>query len=57
LRKQLDRSSDFIAPRELNPEIPFALEKLILRCLDREAEKRYPVTSLLVHDLQSALYV
>jgi serine/threonine-protein kinase len=56
LRKQLDRT-DYIAPRDLNPDIPFPLEKLIVKCLDREPEKRYPVTSLLVHELQSALYV
>ena len=56
LRKLLDRS-EFVAPREHNPDIPFALEKAILKCLERDADKRYPITSLLVHDLQGALYV
>lgn len=56
LRKQLDRT-DFVPPRELNADIPFALEKAILKCLERDSEKRYPVTSLLVHDLRTALYV
>jgi serine/threonine-protein kinase len=57
LRKQLDRSLDFIPPRQLNPDIPAALEKLILKCLEREMEKRYPFMSVLVRDLQAALYV
>lgn len=56
LRKQLDRS-DFIAPRELNADIPAPIEKAILKCLERDADKRYPITSLLVHDLRTALYV
>lgn len=56
LRKQLDRKIDFVPPRELNPDIPFALEKLILKCLEREPDRRYPITSVLVHDLQTTLY-
>ena len=46
-----------IAPRELNPAIPPALEKVVLRCLEREPARRYPFTSVLLHDVQSALYV
>lgn len=57
LRKQLDRSLEFIPPREMNSDIPPALEKIILKCLEREPEKRYPFMSVLVRDLQSALYV
>jgi len=57
LRKQFDRGLDFVAPRELNPEIPAALEKTILKCIEREPDKRYPYMSVLVRDLQSALYV
>jgi serine/threonine-protein kinase len=56
LRKQL-RCEDFVPPRQLNQEIPFALEKAILKCLEREPEKRYPITSVLVHELKTALYV
>ena len=56
LRKQLDRS-EFVSPRDLNPDIPPALEKAILKCLDRDLEKRYPISSVLVLDLKSALYV
>jgi serine/threonine-protein kinase len=57
LRQQLDRSNDFPAPRDLNPEIPPAVEKIILKCLERDPDKRYPFTSVLLFDLQSALYV
>jgi len=57
LRRQLDRTQDFASPRQLNAEIPFALEKAILKCLEREPDKRYPIMSVLVHDLKTALYV
>ncbi len=57
LRKQLDRGIDFVAPRALNPDIPAALEKTILKCLERDMEKRYPFMSVLVRDLQAGLYV
>jgi len=35
LKKQLDRSS-FIPPRQHNPDVPPAMEKVILRCLERD---------------------
>ena len=57
LRKQLDRALGFVMPRELNPEIPAALEKSILKCLEREPDKRHPIMSTLVLELKSALYV
>ena len=57
LRKQVDRAQDFVSPRQLNAEIPFALEKAILKSLEREPDKRYPIMSVLVHDLKTALYV
>ena len=56
LRRQVDRTLDFVSPRELNPDIPPMLERTILKCLERDAEKRYPFMSVLVRDLQSALY-
>jgi eukaryotic-like serine/threonine-protein kinase len=56
LRRELDRS-ELPTPRELNPDIPPALERSILKCLEREPDKRYPIASLLVLELQSALYV
>jgi len=56
LRHMLDRS-DFSAPRQLNPDIPAGLEKVILRCIEREPDKRYPFTGVMVRELQAALYV
>lgn len=55
LRKQLDRS--IVPPRELNPDIPPPLEKSILKCLERDPDSRHPIASVLVHELQTALYV
>jgi eukaryotic-like serine/threonine-protein kinase len=56
LRRQLDRT-DFIPLRELNSEVPPALDRVILRCLDRDPEQRHPNASVLVHELKKALYV
>src|SRR3954469_15098526 len=56
LRGQLDRSA-FRTPRDLNEEIPANLEKVILRCLEKDPDKRYPIASVLVHDLETILYV
>jgi eukaryotic-like serine/threonine-protein kinase len=56
LRKQIDRS-DFIVPRQHNPDIPANLEKVILKCLEREPEKRYHFMSMMARELRAALYV
>ncbi len=56
LKLQLDRS-EFMTPRELNPDIPANLEKTILKCLETDMQQRYPFMSVLVRDLQAALYV
>jgi eukaryotic-like serine/threonine-protein kinase len=56
LSKQVDRT-DFRTPRELNPDIPAALEKVILRCLESEPGRRYPFIGVMVRELQAALYV
>jgi serine/threonine-protein kinase len=56
LAAQMDTSGP-IPPREHNPDIPFALEKVILKCLAREPDRRYPFMSVLVNDLKKALYV
>jgi serine/threonine protein kinase len=56
LHRQLDRSS-FVSPREYNPDMPAALEKVILRCLERDPDRRYPFTGVMVRELQAALYV
>jgi len=56
LRKQLDRSS-FVPPRQYNPDLPATLEKVILRCLEREPERRYPFIGVMTRELEGALYV
>jgi serine/threonine-protein kinase len=43
--------------RELNPDVPPALEKVILKCLEREPERRHPFTGVMLRELQNALYV
>jgi serine/threonine protein kinase len=55
LRKQMERS--VVPPREINGEVPAAVEKAILKCLERDPDHRYPIMSVLVHELESALYV
>jgi serine/threonine-protein kinase len=56
LNLQKDRST-FVMPRELNPDIPAPLEKVILKCLEFEPDNRYPIMSSLVHDLKTILYL
>jgi PAS domain-containing protein len=38
-------------PRELNPELPPALEAIILKCLEKDVKKRYPSALALKADL------
>ncbi|MGA3284085.1 MAG: serine/threonine-protein kinase [Verrucomicrobiota bacterium] len=56
LARQLDLSGP-PPPREYNPELPAALEKVVLKCIARDPDRRYPFMSVLVHDLQNALYL
>jgi len=43
--------------REHNPDVPLALEKVVLKCLERDPERRYQFSGVMLRDLQSALYV
>ena len=56
LRQHTDRS-DFVPPRQHNADIPVALERIILRCLESDPARRHAFMSVLVHELQAALYV
>jgi serine/threonine-protein kinase len=56
LAEQLEPAGP-ISPRERNPDVPAALEKIILKCLARDPDKRYPFTGVMLRDLQAALYV
>lgn len=56
LRRQLDRS-EFRTPREVNPDVPPALDRIIVKCLEIDPDARYPFQSVVVRDLERALYV
>jgi len=56
LARQTNRS-DFALPRQLNPDIPVALEKIVLKCIENDPNRRYPFLSVLTRDLKAALYV
>jgi serine/threonine-protein kinase len=56
LNKQLDRSA-FVPPRQHNPDVPAAMEKVILRCLERDPGRRYPFLGLMAREVKAALYV
>lgn len=56
LQRQLDRT-DFVPPRQHNPDLPANLEKVILRCLETQPERRHPVMGVMARDLKAALYV
>ena len=43
--------------RELNADVPPALENVILKCLEREPERRHAFTGVMLRELQNALYV
>jgi serine/threonine-protein kinase len=54
IRKQLDENHEFLSPREHNPDLSVGMEKVILKCLERDPEKRYPHMSVLIRDIQAA---
>jgi len=55
LKKQVDRS-EFMPLRQYNPDLPPALEKIILRCLERDPERRYPFIGVMARELKGVLY-
>jgi len=56
LARQLDLTGP-TPPREYNPDLPAALEKVVLKCIARDPDRRYPFMGVLVRDLQNALYL
>lgn len=56
LQRQKDRS-EFVEPSNFNSDIPAALEKIILRCIENEPNDRHPYMGVLVRELKDALYV
>jgi serine/threonine protein kinase len=57
LKRQTQRGSEFVHPIELNPDIPPDLDKLILKCLQADPEKRYLFMGVVTHELKTILYV
>jgi len=57
LRKQLDEKFTVPPPRQFNEDIPIAVERIILKCLERDQDKRIPNAHVLVTQMQQALYV
>ncbi|MBU6409662.1 MAG: serine/threonine protein kinase [Verrucomicrobia bacterium] len=56
LAAQLDLSNP-IPLREHNPNVPPALEKIVLKCLERDPDRRYLMSGILARELQNALYL
>ncbi len=56
LNHQLDRT-EFVHPRDLNPDIPAPLEKIILHCIETDPGSRYPFIGVMAREVQTALYV
>jgi len=56
LNRQVDRS-DFVPPTQYNTDLPLSLEKVILRCLEQDPERRYPFMGVMARELKAALYV
>jgi serine/threonine-protein kinase len=54
LRKQVDRNYTLTPPRSYNEHITPGLEKLVLKCLERDPDRRYPWMSVVVRDLKLA---
>lgn len=54
LMKQMDSSHRLVGPKQHNPDLSVALDKVIMKCLERDPDKRYPFMSILLRDLQAA---
>ncbi len=56
LKSQLNRNS-FSTPIDANPALPAALNTIIMRCLERDPDARYPYMSVVVRELEKVLYI
>lgn len=55
LKRQLDGSVK--SPLDINPALPPGLAKLVMKCLERDPDRRYPIMSVAVLELKNMLYV
>ena len=53
LKKYANFNTHLRPPRALVPDIPQSIERVILKCLEKEPARRYPAMSLVVRDLQT----
>ncbi len=51
----IDRTVESRAPRKINPQLDFNLERIIMRCLQKNLEKRYQNATELLEDLRTSL--
>ncbi|HEV2695646.1 MAG TPA: serine/threonine-protein kinase [Verrucomicrobiae bacterium] len=40
-----------------NPDVPLALEKVVMKCIESNPDRRYPFCGVMLRELQNALYV
>jgi serine/threonine protein kinase len=57
LRKKTQARGAITPLRQYNDDIPAELQRIVLRCLEHDPDKRYIVTTQLVKELQRALYI
>jgi len=43
--------------RDHNPDVPASLEKVVMKCLERDPDRRYPFSGVMLRELQGALYI
>jgi TonB family protein len=53
---ELVRKADVPPPSRINPDVPAALDQIVLKALAREPEDRYGTGSEMLRDLESILY-
>jgi TonB family protein len=53
---ELVRKADVAPPSRINPDVPIALDQLVMKALAREPEDRYGTGSELLRDLESIVY-
>jgi len=52
LSKMADLDHNLIPLRQRAPDVPAAVERVVLKCLEKDMSRRYPAMSLVVRDLQ-----